>query len=158
MTLSGLAEMYRQLLLIEAIDTREVIAWADSVTATADSPPRWILEISLATADGPESLAEKLRDVVSEDERAVATYSAVLRVFRMYRAGEFGPHKTARMLLRWADHARLTELDAFYARSATYVLGDVEEGFMTDQDFIATIDHAMAYFSVRGQSLGAQWA
>ncbi len=156
MTLSGLAEMYRQLLLIEAIDTREVIAWADSVTATADSPPRWILEISLATADGPESLAEKLRDVVSEDERAVAAYSAVLRVFRMYRAGEFGPHKTARMLLRWADHARLTGEESFYSQSATHVADAVGDGFMSDHDFINALDHAIAYFSAKGEALGAK--
>lgn len=156
MTHSGLAEMYRLLLLIGATDTREVIVWADSVIATADSPPRWILDISLSTDDGPDSIAEKLRDVVSEDERTVATYSAILRVFRRYRAGEIGPHKTARMLLRWADHARLTGEESFYSQSATHVADAVGDGFMSDHDFINALDHSIAYFAAKGEALGAK--
>jgi hypothetical protein len=158
MTLSGLAEMYRLLLLIGATDTRAVIAWADSVIATADSPPRWILDISLSTDDGLDSIAEKLREIATEDERTIATYSAILRVLAIYHASVIDPYQTASMLHRLSDHARLPEEEYYYLRSASYAAEEVEDGFVTHGDVLDAIDHVNAYFSARAQASGAKSA
>jgi hypothetical protein len=146
------AEAFRLMLLMGVASRGEIVAWADSRIERDESPPEWLLDLSLAANQHDDVVESKLRDLPCEGDRTAAAYSAVDRVAEAFRSGSVPPQAAARMLQRWANSARANQHDAEQAMAPSWYADEVEYGYTSEQDVIDALNTAFAHFATMRRS------
>jgi hypothetical protein len=82
-----LADFVSDALRFQLLDPTKVVAWADAMIAEADAPPPWMLDLSLANPNDPESLRAALDSVPGTPDRGRSVRLLSALVLRQWREG-----------------------------------------------------------------------
>jgi hypothetical protein len=141
------AEAFRLLLIVGIASKAEIIAWADALILTRDNPPGWLLNLSLAANGDEDVIQSKLRDLPWDADLATGAYLAMDRLAEAYHAGDISPQTAARMLLGWAESAKVGEDARQRAMWPAWIASDVACGDASEQDLLESMDKCLAYFA-----------
>lgn len=145
------AEAQRLLLLMGVIDKSEIIAWADSMIASREQVPEWLLDVSLAANQDKWAIEAKLRDVPGEPNPRVSAHAAIQRFASEFEVNcKYTSKEAAHMLAIWAESANIGQDDWVRAMVPTWIADDVASGYTTDQQVIESIRDCIAYFTAVG--------
>ena len=129
------AEELRLALAMGLIEKAHVIRWADALIVEEASPPKWLLDVSLAATEPKDAVATRLEEAADLIDVTVPTRAALERFAREFRAGRIAPLDAAQMLVSWATSNRVRDgWDQGEALEAKFLAEDVAEGLCGSSD------------------------
>lgn len=121
------AEELRLALVMGLIEKSDVIKWADALIMQEATPPKWLLDVSLAANESKDTVGSRLQDAVDRLDVTVPRQKALGRFARVFRSGELAPLNAAEMLVLWAYECG-DGWDRGEAAEAKFLAEDVAEG------------------------------